>query len=65
MWMEKEFFGGDPAIVLKNLSADVIAKVEVIDKKSDESELTGVSDGNKQVILNFSLKKKQTEQRFR
>lgn len=60
----KEFFGGDPAIVLKNLSADVIAKVEVIDKKSDESELTGVSDGNKQVILNFSLKKNKQNRGF-
>ncbi|WP_179375935.1 carboxypeptidase-like regulatory domain-containing protein [Winogradskyella wichelsiae] len=29
----KEFFGGDPAIVLKNLSADAIAKIEIIDKK--------------------------------
>lgn len=60
----KEFFGGDPAVVLKNLSADVIAKVEVIDKKSDESELTGVSDGNKQVVLNFSLKKNKQNRGF-
>ena len=60
----KEFFGGDPAVVLKNLSADVISKVEVIDKKSDESELTGVSDGNKQVVLNFTLKKDKKNQGF-
>ncbi|WP_152287114.1 outer membrane beta-barrel protein [Flavicella marina] len=60
----KEFFGGDPSVVMKNLSADVIAKVEVIDKKSDESELTGVSDGNKQVILNFTLKKDKKNRGF-
>ncbi|SER06558.1 Outer membrane receptor proteins, mostly Fe transport [Hyunsoonleella jejuensis] len=60
----KEFFGGDPAIVLKNLSADAISKVEVIDKKSDEAELTGVDDGNKQVIINFSLKKNRKNQGF-
>lgn len=29
----KEFFGGDPSIVLKNLPADAIAKIQVIDKK--------------------------------
>ena len=29
----KEFFGGDPSIVLKNISADAIKKIEVIDKK--------------------------------
>ena len=60
----KEFFGGDPSVVMKNLSADVIAKVEIIDKKSDESELTGVSDANKQVILNFTLKKDKKNRGF-
>ena len=29
----KQFFGGDPSIVLKNISADAIAKVEIIDQK--------------------------------
>ncbi|MDG1697326.1 MAG: carboxypeptidase-like regulatory domain-containing protein, partial [Polaribacter sp.] len=53
----KEFFGGDPSIVLKNFSADIIAKIEVIDKKSDEAELTGINDGNKEVVINFTLKK--------
>ncbi len=60
----KEFFGGDPAVVLKNLSADAIDKVEVIDKKSDEAELTGVDDGNKEIIINFSLKKAKRKQGF-
>ncbi|TYA71756.1 carboxypeptidase-like regulatory domain-containing protein [Seonamhaeicola marinus] len=60
----KEFFGGDPAIVLKNLSADDIAKIEVIDKKSEESELTGVDDGNKQMVINFSLKKTKKNRGF-
>ncbi len=60
----KEFFGGDPSVVLKNLSADVIANIEVIDKKSDEAELTGINDGNKQVVLNFTLKKDKKNQGF-
>ena len=60
----KEFFGGDPSIVLKNLSADAISKVEVIDKKSDESELTGVEDGNKEVVINLTLKKSKTKNGF-
>ena len=60
----KEFFGGDPSVVLKNLPADVIAKIEVIDKKSDESELTGISDGEKKVILNFTLKKNRKNKGF-
>ncbi|MFC2110512.1 outer membrane beta-barrel protein, partial [Bacteroidota bacterium] len=59
-----EFFGGDPSMVLKNLPADAIAKIEVIDKKSDESELTGVEDGNKRVVINFSLKKNKKKRGF-
>ena len=60
----KEFFGGDPSIVLKNLSADAISKIEVIDKKSDEAELTGVDDGNKEVVINFTLKKTKKDRGF-
>ena len=60
----KEFFGGDPTIVLKNLSADVIKKVEIIDKKSDEEELTGISDGNKEIVINFTLKDSKKNRGF-
>ena len=60
----KEFFGGDPSIVLKNLPADAIKKIEVIDKKSDEAELTGVNDGNKEVVINFTLKNTKKNRGF-
>lgn len=60
----KEFFGGDPALVLKNLSADAIEKVEIIDKKSEDAELTGVDDGNKEMIINFTLKKSKKNMGF-
>jgi len=60
----KEFFGGDPSIVLKNISADAISKVEIIDKKSDEAELTGVSDGNKEIVINLTLKKSKKNRGF-
>ena len=60
----KEFFGGDPSIVLKNISADAIKKIEVIDKKSDEAELTGINDGNKEVVINFTLKKTKKNRGF-
>ena len=60
----KEFFGGDPSIVLKNISADAIAKVEIIDKKSDEAELTGVNDGDREIVVNFTLKKTNKNRGF-
>lgn len=60
----KEFFSGDPAIVLKNLSAQEIKQVQVIDKKSDEAELTGVQDNDKNYVINLTLKKKKKGRGF-
>jgi len=60
----KEFFSGDPSIVLKNLSADAISKVEVIDKKSDQAELTGVNDDEKKYVINLTLKKDKKSNGF-
>ena len=60
----KEFFSGDPSIVLKNLSAQEIQQVQVIDKKSDEAELTGVQDNEKNYVINLTLKKKKKGRGF-
>lgn len=52
----KEFFGNDPKIATKNLPADVIDKVQVFDKKSDQAEFTGINDGEKTKTINLQLK---------
>lgn len=52
----KEFFGGDPAVAMKNLSADAIKKVEVIDEKSDKARVSGVNDSDKAKVINLTLK---------
>lgn len=41
----KEFFGDDVASTIKNLPAEVIDKVEVFNKLSDQAEFTGFDDG--------------------
>jgi hypothetical protein len=53
----KEFFGNDPKMATKNLTADVIDKVQVIDKKSDLAILTGVDDDDPETIINLTVKK--------
>ncbi|MRG43756.1 outer membrane beta-barrel protein [Chitinophaga sp. SYP-B3965] len=53
----KEFFGSDPAIATKNLPADMIAKVQVLDKQSDMEEFTGIADGKKRKVINLVTKK--------
>ncbi len=52
----KEFFGSDPKVATRNIPADAINKVKVYDKKSDESEFTGIDDGTRNKTLNLELK---------
>ena len=52
----EEFFSDDPTIATRNLRADAIDKVQVFDKKSDQSEFTGIDDGEKTRTLNLKLK---------
>lgn len=50
------FFGDDAASVLKNLPAEIIEKVQVFDKKSDQAQLSGVDDGNTSKAINIVTK---------
>jgi len=52
----KEFFSGDPAIALKNLSADAIKSIEVIDEKSEQARVSGVNDDERKKVINLILK---------
>ena len=52
----EEFFSDDPAVVIENLRADAVDKVQSFDKKSDQSEFTGVDDGSRSKTLNLVLK---------
>ncbi|TWI85716.1 carboxypeptidase family protein [Lacibacter cauensis] len=52
----EEFFSDDPAVVAQNLRADVVDKVQVFDKKSEQAEFTGVDDGQKTKTINLELK---------
>jgi uncharacterized membrane protein YgcG len=53
----KPFFGDDPNATLKNLPADIIDKVEVFDKMSDQAQFTGFNDGDQQKTINIVTKK--------
>ncbi|MEZ4933714.1 MAG: outer membrane beta-barrel protein [Saprospiraceae bacterium] len=49
----KPFFGNDPAAALKNLPAEVIAKIQIYDQASDQSKFTGFDDGNTSKTINI------------
>lgn len=52
----KEFFGDDTKVATKNLPSDAISKVQVFDKKSDQSLFTGIDDGERERTVNLLLK---------
>ncbi|SJN31132.1 outer membrane beta-barrel protein [Sphingobacterium faecium] len=52
----EEFFGDDPTLVTRNLRSDMVDKVQVYEKKSEQSERTGVDDGQREQTINVKLK---------
>lgn len=43
----RQFFGDDATAALKNLPAEVVDKIQVFDRMSDQAQLTGFDDGLK------------------
>lgn len=52
----EEFFGDDPTLVTQNLRADMVDRVQVFDKTSEQAAFTGVDDGEKDKTINLKLK---------
>lgn len=52
----KPFFGEDAALTLKSLPAEIVDKIEVFDKLSDQAQFTGFDDGNGQKTINIVTK---------
>jgi hypothetical protein len=52
----REFFGSDQKLATRNVPADALKKVQIFDKKSDESEFTGIDDGKRDKTINLLLK---------
>lgn len=60
----KKFFGDDVQSATKNIPADMIEKVQVIDEKSEMSKLTGFDDDDGERIINLKLKENKKKGLF-
>jgi hypothetical protein len=60
----QDFFGDDAAAALKNLPAEVVDKIQVFDRASDQSQFTGIDDGNSQKTLNIVTKSGKNNGQF-
>jgi hypothetical protein len=52
----KEFFGNDPKLATKNLTADMVESVQVFDDMSDQAKFTKMDDGSRTKAINIKLK---------
>jgi len=52
----KKFFGDDIQMATKNIPVDMVDKVQVVDQKSEMSQLTGFEDENTERIINLTIK---------
>ncbi|MGL4993564.1 MAG: outer membrane beta-barrel protein [Bacteroidales bacterium] len=60
----KPFFEGDPTLALRNLPADIVESIQVFDKMSEMSELTGFDDGNSQKAINIVTRSRNSSSSF-
>ncbi|SHG13409.1 TonB-dependent receptor [Pedobacter caeni] len=52
----KEYLGGDLANAIKNLPAEIVEKIQVVDDYGDQAARTGVKDGDPEKILNITTR---------
>ena len=53
----KDFFNGDLKAATRELPADIIDRVDIIDDYGDQAAFTGIKDGEPQKVLNLQIKK--------
>ena len=52
----KEFFSDDPKVASKNLPAKMVDKLQVLERRTDMSLMTGFDDGDEEMVINLTVK---------
>ncbi|TKC03623.1 outer membrane beta-barrel protein [Pedobacter frigoris] len=52
----KEYLGGDIANAIKNLPAEIVDKIQIVDDYGDQAARTGIKDGDPSKILNITTR---------
>lgn len=60
----KEFFGNDPKMATKNITADMIESVQVFDDMSEQAKFTRIDDGTRTKTINIKIKKNMNKGYF-
>jgi len=57
----KDFFSGDVQTATKNLPADIVDKLQIIDDYGDQANITGIKTGDPEKVLNIEIKKNRNK----
>lgn len=60
----KDYFGGDVQSATKNLPADVVENIQIIDDYGEQANLTGIKSGEPTKIINITIQKKKNKGYF-
>src|SRR5262252_7465665 len=60
----RDFFGDDATAALRNLPAEIIDKIQVFDRLSDQAQFTGFDDGNTVKAVNIITKSNMRNGQF-
>lgn len=55
----QEFFGNDVMSALRNVPAEMVKQIEVINRLSDNARETGIDDGDSRIAINIVTKRKK------
>ncbi len=53
----KEFMLGDVETALKNIPVNIIQNMKFYDQQSDQARITGIEDGEKETVIDFTIKR--------
>ena len=60
----KDFFNGDVTTATRQINADMVDRIQIIDDYGDQAAFTGVKDGDPSKTLNIQLKKDKNKGYF-
>jgi hypothetical protein len=60
----KQFFGTDPSVALKNLPSEIVDRIQVFDKLSDQAQFTGFDDGQSKKTMNIVTREDRRKGKF-
>lgn len=52
----EDIFGDNPTLIMQNFDASKIARVQIVERKSDQAAFTGIDDGSRTKTLNLVMK---------